>query len=106
VLDGVVHYGVDNIPGAAPHTASKAYAAAVLPHIRSIANNGVAEACRRDGFLRRSLTVYKGILTHEETCVVQGREFTFPEEALGLTDRNDLDFVPKATTTKLPMKMS
>ncbi|UYY98154.1 alanine dehydrogenase [Peribacillus frigoritolerans] len=106
VLDGVIHYGVDNIPGAAPHTTSKAYAASVLPHIRSIANNGVAEACRKDGYLRRSLTVYKGILTHEETCVVQGREFTLPEDALGLTDCDDLDIVPNATTTKLPMKLS
>ena len=39
----------------------------VLPHFRSIINNGVAQACAKDGFLRRSLTTYKGYLTHEET---------------------------------------
>lgn len=99
VINGVVHYGVDNIPGAAPHTTSIAYAASVLPHFKSIANNGIVEACRRDGYLRRSLTVYKGILTHEETSVIQGRPWTTPEEILGLTGRNDLDIAPRATTT-------
>lgn len=101
VIDGVIHYGVDNIPGAAPHTTSIAYAASIFPHLRSIANNGVVEACCRDGYLRRSLTVYKGILTHEETSVIQGRPFTSPEQALGIEGRMDLDPAPKATTTSV-----
>lgn len=32
-VDGIIHYGVDNIPGAAAHTTSIAYAASILPHI-------------------------------------------------------------------------
>ncbi|SHJ81192.1 alanine dehydrogenase [Tepidibacter formicigenes] len=84
IVDGVIHYGVDNIPGAAPYTTSIAYAASVFPHIKSIANNGIVKACIRDGYLRRSLTTYKGILTHEETSVIQNREFKTPEEVLGL----------------------
>lgn len=99
ILDGIVHYGVDNIPGAAAHTTSIAYAASAFPHFQSIANNGIVEACRRDGYLRRSLTVYKGVLTHEETSVIQDREWTTPEEILGLTECTSLDFAPKATTT-------
>lgn len=71
VIDGVVHYGVDNIPGAASKTTSIAYAASVIEHIKSIAILGIEEACRKNGFLRRSLTVYKGTLTHEETAVIQ-----------------------------------
>lgn len=97
-VNGVIHYGVDNIPGAAAHTTSIAYAASVLNHVKSIANLGVEEACKRDGFLRRSLTVYKGVLTHEETSVIQNREWTTAEEALGLIGKY-LDIVPKATTT-------
>lgn len=96
VIDGVIHYGVNNIPAAVPQTASKAYAASVLPHIRSIANNGVVEACRRDGYLRRGLAVYEGILTHEETSIAQNRPFTSPEEVLGLTNDENLEFAPKA----------
>lgn len=98
ILDGIVHYGVDNIPGAASKTTSIAYAASVIEHIKSIANNGVVEACRQNGYLRRSLTVYKGILTHEETSIIQNREWTRPEIVLNLKDGN-YDIAPPATTT-------
>ena len=33
----------------------------------NILNNGLEEACVRDGFIRRSLTAYKGCLTYEGT---------------------------------------
>ena len=101
VVEGIVHYGVDNIPGAAPHTVSKAYAASIFPHILSIANNGVKEACIKDGYLRRSMCVYHGKLTHEETCVIQGLEFNSPEEVLNLKGRDDISCAPRATTTAL-----
>lgn len=104
IIDGIVHYGVDNIPGIAPHTVSKAYAASMFSHISSIANLGLKEAMRRDGFLRRSLTVYNGILTHEETSVIQNRPFISPEIVLKYDDTDDLDFAPKATTTKIAKK--
>lgn len=98
VIDGIVHYGVDNIPGAASKTTSIAYAASVIDHIKSIANLGIEEACKKNGFLRRSLTVYKGTLTHEETAVIQKREWVRPEEILSLKE-GTYEVVPKATTT-------
>lgn len=98
-VDGIIHYGVDNIPGAAPHTTSISYAASVISHIKSIANNGIIEACRRDGYLRRSMTTYKGILTHEETSIIQGKSFNTSEEVLGLKSCKNLDSAPKATST-------
>ena len=49
VEEGVVHYCVSNIPGAIANSTSVAYAASVLPHFRSILNNGVAQACAKDG---------------------------------------------------------
>ena len=91
IVDGIVHYGVDNIPGAVPHTTSIAYAAVVLPHLLSIANNGVKEACRRDAYLRKSLVTYKGILTHAETALIQQRERTTAEDILGLSDCDNMD---------------
>lgn len=100
VLDGIIHYGVDNIPGCAPHTTSIAYAASVAHHIMSIANNGTEEACVRNGYLRRSLCTYRGINTHVETSAIQNREFTSPEEAMGIQGR-ELHPAPSATTTKL-----
>ncbi len=100
IVDGIVHYGVDNIPGIAPHTVSIAYAASLFPHISAIANLGIKEALRKDGFLRRSLTVYNGVLTHEETSVIQNRPYISPEKVLEYDDDDELDFAPKATTTK------
>ena len=35
-------------------------AAETLPMLLSIMNDGLAEACVKDGFIRRSLTCYKG----------------------------------------------
>lgn len=99
VVDGIVHYGVDNIPGAAPNTASIAYAASIFHHIEAIVNHGIKNACIRDGYLRRSLTVYKGTLTHEETSVIQHRPWITPEEALSLQNESHLDLAPKATTS-------
>ncbi len=99
VEEGVVHYCVSNIPGAIANSTSVAYAASVLPHFRSILNNGVAKACEKDGFLRRSLTVYKGYLTHEETSALQNRPWIRPEDILGIADKN-LDPAPPATVTR------
>lgn len=99
VVNGVVHYCVSNIPGAVAHSTSVAYAAEMLPAILSILNDGVVEACVKDGFIRRSLTAYKGYLTHEETSGIQNRPWIRPEDILGISDRN-LDYAPPATTTK------
>lgn len=84
VVDDVIHFGVDNIPGAAPHTTSIAYAASVFPHIKSIADHGPEEAARRNAYLRRGLTTYKGIVTHEETSLIQQRERIQAESVLGV----------------------
>ena len=99
IEEGVVHYCVSNIPGAIANSTSVAYAASVLPHFRSIMNQGVAAACAKDGFLRRSLTAYKGYLTHEETSALQGRPWIRPEDILGLTGQN-IDPAPPATVTR------
>ena len=82
--------------GAISQSTSIAYAASVLPHFRSIINNGVAQACAKDGFLRRSLTAYKGYSTHEETSAIQGRPWVRPEDILEIVDQK-LDLAPSAT---------
>ena len=99
VVNGVVHYCVSNIPGAVAHSTSVALACETLPMLLSIMNNGLTEACVRDGYIRRSLTAYKGKLTHEETSGIQGRPWIRPEDILGIADRK-LDPAPCATTTR------
>lgn len=99
VVNGVVHYCVANIPGAVANSASVAYAASVLPLILSLLNDGVRRTCIRDGYYRRSLTVYKGYLTHEETSALQNRPWVRPEDVLGVTGEV-LDPAPPATSTR------
>ena len=99
VVNGVVHYCVSNIPSSVANSTSVAYAAEMLPFILSILNNGVAECCARDGFYRRSLTVYEGYLTHEETSALQNRPWVRPEDILGIADQK-LDPAPPATVTR------
>ncbi len=99
VVNGVVHYCVSNIPGAVAHSTSVALAAETLPLLLNIMNNGLTEACVRDGFIRRCLTAYKGYLTHEETSAIQNKPWIKPEDILGIADRK-LDFAPPATTTR------
>ena len=98
IEEGVVHYCVNNIPGAIAGSTSVSYAAGILNHFRSIMNLGLEEACVRDGYLRRSLTAYKGYLTHQETSGIQGRPWVPPEVILGISGRK-LDYAPQATVT-------
>ena len=99
VVNGVVHYCVSNIPGAVANSTSVAYASEMLPMILSILNNGVKECCVKDGYYRRSLTAYKGYLTHEETSAIQNKPWIRPEDILEIADRK-LDYAPPATITK------
>jgi len=99
VVNGVVHYCVSNIPGAVAHSTSLAYASEMLPMIMSILNDGVEKCCIKDGFYRRSLTAYKGYLTHEETSAIQNKPWIRPEDILGIADKK-LDFAPPATVTR------
>ena len=99
VVNGVVHYCVSNMPSAVANTTSVAYAAEMLPMILSILNDGVAGCCVKDGFYRRSLTAYKGWLTHEETSAIQSRPWIRPEDILGIADQR-LDPAPPATVTR------
>lgn len=99
VEEGVVHYCVSNIPGSIAQSTSISYAGSVLPHFRNLLNLGVAGACAKDGYLRRSLTSYKGYLTHEETSAMQNRPWIRPEVILGIADKA-LDPAPPATVTR------
>ena len=99
VVNGVVHYCVSNIPGAVANSTSVAYAAEMLPMIMSILNDGVSGCCVKDGFYRRSLTAYKGYLTHEETSAIQNKPWIRPEDILGIADQK-LDLAPPATVTR------
>lgn len=73
VVDGVVHYCVANMPGAAPRTSSEALNNATLPFGLALADKGL-DALKANPHLARGLNVLNGELTYPAVA-----------EALGLT---------------------
>jgi alanine dehydrogenase len=64
VVDGVVHYGVANMPGAVPRTSTFALTNATSPWVRKLAGMGAERAVAEDEQLRSALNVWKGHVTH------------------------------------------
>ncbi len=64
ILDGIVHYGVTNIPGAVPRTASLALANATLRAIQRLAGAGLRPALQADAGLARGLNTHQGAITY------------------------------------------
>jgi alanine dehydrogenase len=59
-VDGILHYGVANMPGGVPRTSTLALTNATLPYGVTLARHGWKEACRKDGALRLGLNVVEG----------------------------------------------
>ena len=59
-VDGIVHYGVANMPGAVPRTSTLALTNATLPYALMLARDGWREAARNDEALRLGLNVVDG----------------------------------------------
>lgn len=70
VIDGVVHYGVANMPGAVPRTSTFALTNQTLPYVMRIANKGL-DALKDDPGLMLGLNVISGQLT----CKAVGEAF-------------------------------
>ena len=64
VVDGVLHYGVANMPGAVPRTSSYGLSNATLRYILKVAGIGWKDACARDAGLGKGLNVLHGQVTH------------------------------------------
>ena len=81
-VDGVVHYCVANMPGAAPRTSSEALGNATLPFGLALADHGL-DALKRDRHLAKGLNVLKGELTHPAVAEALGKPFVDPYGAWG-----------------------
>jgi alanine dehydrogenase len=64
VIDGVLHYGVANMPGAVPRTSSLGLSNATLRYILKVADMGLHDALRSDPGLANGLNIYGGKVTH------------------------------------------
>jgi alanine dehydrogenase len=77
VIDGVVHYCVANMPGAAPRTSSEALNNATLPFGLALADKGL-EALRENPHLARGLNVLNGEITYPAVGEALGLPWSDP----------------------------
>ena len=74
VIDGIIHYGVANMPGAVSRTSTFALTNATLAPGLKIANLGLENAVRDDKNLLPGVNCYNGHLTCEEVAQAYGME--------------------------------
>ena len=72
---GVVHFCVANIPAQVPQAATAALAAAALPYLQAVANQGVIVAAKMDAGLAAAVQVFAGSVTSPSVAQDTGRSY-------------------------------
>jgi len=81
VVDGVVHYGVANMPGAVPNTSTRALSNQTLPYALRLAASGTTALLDDPAFLS-GLNVHAGNITHAAVGRALGSATQDPAAAL------------------------
>src|SRR6476646_8266777 len=82
VVDGVIHYGVANMPGGVPRTSTLALTNATFPYALKLANKGWKTALRQNPALLKGLNVTEGKVTYAGVAEAFGMKFHPPEQFL------------------------
>ena len=85
LIDGVLHYGVANMPGAVPYTSTFALTNATLPYALAIAGKGWKKALRDDAALRRGLNIAEGKVAFAALATQFGLPLHAPETLVSET---------------------
>jgi alanine dehydrogenase len=83
VKHGITHFCVPNMPSNVGRTATYALSNVSLPYIKSIADNGLVEALKRDAGLGRGVYTTNGIVTNAAVARQFSRELVPLDDALG-----------------------
>ena len=70
VVDGVIHYGVPNMPGAVPYTSTLALTNAIFPYVLELCERGEG-ALRTNRALARGVNCYRGQVTQPGVAAAQ-----------------------------------
>ena len=71
-VDGVIHYGVTNIPGAVPRTSTYALSNATLPFVRKLADLGFVKAVQSNSALAKGVNALSGQITYQAVAEAFG----------------------------------
>jgi alanine dehydrogenase len=78
VVDGVIHYGVANMPGGVPRTSTLALTNATLPYALQLANKGWKQALKDSAALRKGLNITDGKVTYPGVAEAFGLDLHDP----------------------------
>jgi len=81
-VDGVLHYGVANMPGAVPNTSTLALTNATLRYGLAIADKGWKQAVRDDAALAKGVNVLDGTVVYQPVAEAHGLPYTPLEDLL------------------------
>jgi alanine dehydrogenase len=82
VVDGVIHYGVANMPGGVPRTSTLALTNATLPYALQLANKGWKRALKENPALLKGLNVADGRVTYAGVAEAFGMDYCEPAQFL------------------------
>jgi alanine dehydrogenase len=76
IIDGVVHYGVANMPGAVCRTSTMALTNATLPYALQIADKGYVKAARTNRTIWTGINMLNGKVTDEAVAKATNLKYT------------------------------
>jgi alanine dehydrogenase len=82
VVDGIIHYGVANMPGGVPRTSTLALTNATFPYAMQLANKGWKQALKDNAALKKGLNIVDGKVTYPAVAEAFGLPFTPPDSYL------------------------
>ena len=82
VVDGIIHYGVANMPGGVPRTSTLALTNATFPYAKELAKKGWKQALKDNHALMKGLNIVDGKVTYAAVAEAFGLPFTPPDSYL------------------------
>jgi alanine dehydrogenase len=78
IQDGIVHYGVANMPGAVATTSTYALSQVTFPYLSLMAKIGVFEAALKNLALRKGINTLGGFITQKAVAEALGQDYHDP----------------------------
>lgn len=78
IEEGVIHYGVANMPGAVATTSTFALSQATFPYLKLMVEEGIIPAIKKNEALRKGLNTLNGFVTQKAVAEALGKEYQDP----------------------------